>query len=77
MPIEAAASRSWFGTSISMSSVVRTTTGMTMTASATAPASPEKWPIRGDHDLVDEQADTIDGALNRMSLMNRTPCGRS
>ncbi len=28
-----------------MSSVVRTTTGMTMTASATAPAQPEKWPI--------------------------------
>ena len=29
----------------SMSSVVRTTTGMTMIASATAPAQPEKWPI--------------------------------
>ena len=28
-----------------MSSVVRTTTGMTMIASATAPAQPEKWPI--------------------------------
>ena len=45
MPIEAAASRNWSGTSISMSSVVRTTTGMTITASATAPAKPEKWPI--------------------------------
>ena len=44
-PIEAAASRSVSGTSISMSSVVRTTTGMTITASATAPAQPEKWPI--------------------------------
>ena len=44
-PIEAAASRRLFGTSISMSSVVRTTTGITITASATAPAMPEKWPI--------------------------------
>ena len=44
-PIAAAASRSVSGTSISMSSVVRTTTGMTITASATAPAQPEKWPI--------------------------------
>ncbi len=44
-PSAIAASRSWFGTSVSMSSVVRTTTGMTMTASATAPASPEKWPM--------------------------------
>ena len=28
-----------------MSSVVRTTTGTTMIASATAPAQAEKWPI--------------------------------
>ena len=28
-----------------MSSVVRTTTGTTMIASATDPAQPEKWPI--------------------------------
>ena len=42
---EAAASRSVSGTSTSMSSVVRTTTGTTMTASDTAPAQPEKWPI--------------------------------
>ena len=35
---EVAASRSALGTSVSMSSVVRTTTGMTSTASATAPA---------------------------------------
>ena len=40
-----------------MSSVVRTTTGMTMTASATAPAQPEKCPIGATIDLVDEQAD--------------------
>ena len=44
-PIEVAASRSAFGTSVSMSSVVRTTTGMTRTASATPPAQPEKCPI--------------------------------
>ena len=35
---EAAASRSAFGTNVSMSSVVRTTTGITITASATEPA---------------------------------------
>ncbi len=35
---------------ISMSSVVRTTTGITITASATAPAQPEKCPIGADHD---------------------------
>ena len=29
-----------------LSSVVRTTTGTTITASETAPAQPEKWPIR-------------------------------
>ena len=57
MPSAAAASRSCVGTSSSMSSVVRTTTGMTITASATAPAKPEKWPIGAHHDLVDEQAD--------------------
>ena len=45
MPSAVAASRSAFGTSVSMSSVVRTTTGMTITASATPPAQPEKWPI--------------------------------
>ena len=45
MPSALAASRSSFGTSDSMSSVVRTTTGITSTASATAPAQPEKWPI--------------------------------
>ena len=44
-PIEAAASRSVSGTSVSMSSVVRTTTGTTITASDTAPAQPEKCPI--------------------------------
>ena len=44
-PIEVAASRNALGTSISMSSVVRTTTGMTITASATPPAKPEKCPI--------------------------------
>ena len=41
----AAASRSVLGTSSSMSSVVRTTTGTTISASATAPARPEKCPI--------------------------------
>ena len=43
--MEVAASRNAFGTSVSMSSVVRTTTGMTSTASATPPAQPEKCPM--------------------------------
>ena len=34
------------GTRFSMSSVVRTVTGMAMMASATAPASAEKCPMR-------------------------------
>ena len=38
------ASRSVSGMSCSMSSVVRTTMGMMMMASATAPARPENWP---------------------------------
>ena len=41
-PSALAASRSGFGTSSSMSSVVRSTTGMTITASASAPAIAEK-----------------------------------
>jgi hypothetical protein len=45
IPKAAVASRNALGTSNSMSSVVRTTTGITITASATAPASPEKCPI--------------------------------
>ena len=56
-PRAEAASRSELGTSSSMSSVVRMTTGMTRMASATPPAQAEKWPMRDDHDLVDEQAD--------------------
>ena len=44
-PSAAAASRRPFGTRFSMSSVVRTTTGRTMMASATTPAQAEKCPI--------------------------------
>ena len=44
-PSAEAASRSGLGTSSSMSSVVRSTTGMTITASASAPAIAEKPPI--------------------------------
>ena len=57
MPSAAAASRSVFGTSLSMSSVVRTTTGMTITASASAPAKPRSAPIGTTIALVDEQTD--------------------
>ena len=56
-PIEVAASRNEFGTSVSISSVVRTTTGMTITASATPPAQPGEMPHGRDHDFVDEQPD--------------------
>ena len=45
------------GTRFSMSSVVRTVTGIAMIASANAPASAEKWPMRTTTNLVDEQAD--------------------
>ena len=44
-PSAAAASRRLAGTRFSMSSVVRTTTGMTMTARAIAPAQAEKCPM--------------------------------
>ena len=44
-PSAAPASRSEFGTSRSMSSVVRTMTGTAMMASATPPAQPEYPPI--------------------------------
>ncbi len=43
-PRATAASRSAVGISRSMSSVVRTTIGITITASATQPAKPEKPP---------------------------------
>src|ERR1700722_19747525 len=44
-PSAAAASRNVLGTRFSMSSVVRTMTGIMMIASATEPAHAEKWPI--------------------------------
>jgi hypothetical protein len=44
-PSAITASRKVLGMSWSMSSVVRTTTGMTMMASANTPAQPEKPPI--------------------------------
>ena len=44
-PKAAAASRKPFGTSNSMFSVVRTTTGITITVREAAPAQAEKWPI--------------------------------
>ncbi len=56
-PSAEAASRSGLGTSNSMSSVVRTTTGITITASANEPASAEKPPIGTTMAPVDEQAD--------------------
>ena len=44
-PSAAAASRRLPGTRRSMFSVVRTTTGMAMSDSASEPAKPENWPI--------------------------------
>ncbi len=44
-PSALAASRKPLGTRISIFSVVRTTTGITITVSDSAPAQAEKWPI--------------------------------
>ena len=56
-PIEAAASRKPFGTNVNMSSVVRTITGITRTASTTAPAISGEVPHRPNHDLINEKPD--------------------
>jgi hypothetical protein len=54
--------RSVSGTNVNMSSVVRTTYGMPITASATAPAHPGEMAHRRDHHLVNEKADHDPGA---------------
>src|SRR3546814_4389614 len=71
-PSDSAASRICAGTSCSISSVVRTTTGSTMKASAIAPASAEKWPICATTRVYTNRPSTIDGADSRMSLTKRT-----
>ena len=71
-PSAAAASRSGLGTSSSMSSVVRATMGVTISASAIEPASAEKWPIGTTTSSYTNRPMMIDGALSRMSLMKRT-----
>ena len=55
-----------------MSSVVRATMGTTRSASATAPASAEKWPTGATRIWYTNRPITMDGALSRMSLMKRT-----
>ena len=73
-PSESAASRICDGTRRSISSVVRTTTGSTMNASATAPASAENRPPLKymTKTAYTNRPSTIDGADSRMSLTKRT-----
>ena len=56
-PSAAAASRSASGTSCSMSSVVRTTTGMTMMRQRHGAGQAGEMAHRHHHDFIDEQAD--------------------
>ena len=71
MPSDSAASRICAGTSRSISSVVRTTTGNTMNPSEMAPASAENPPIGDTTSVYRNRPSTIDGADSRMSLMKR------
>src|SRR5688572_30384755 len=71
MPSESAASRICAGTRRSISSVVRTTTGSTMKASATAPAKAEKCPIGATTSVYTNRPSTMEGADSRMSLTKR------
>ena len=66
-----AASRRPAGTSSNMFSVVRITTGMTISASAITPAQPEKCLYRATTTAYTNRPMTIDGADSRMSLTKR------
>src|ERR1700712_2238669 len=68
---EKAASRSAFGTSRSMFSVVRITIGICSNASAITPAQPLKRPECATTTAYTKKPITIDGADNRMSLIKR------
>jgi hypothetical protein len=54
-----------------MSSVVRTTTGMTSSASANAPAQPEKCPTLATYTEYTNRPMTIEGAESSTSLRKR------
>lgn len=71
VPSANAASRSAFGTSFSMFSVVRITIGICSSASAITPAQPLKWPDFATTSAYTNSPTTIDGADSRMSLMKR------
>ena len=71
VPSAKAASRSAFGTSFSMFSVVRITIGICSSASAITPAQPEKRPDFATTIAYTNRPMTIDGADSRMSLMKR------
>ena len=67
------ASRSSFGTSLSISSVERTTTGIIRSTSASAHGEADPLEPEGrDPDRVDEQAATIEGMPVMMSTMKLT-----
>ncbi len=59
------------GTSRSMSSVVRTVTGMAMMASAAAPAMAEKCPIGTTTIWYTNRPTMIEGALSSTSFTKR------
>ena len=71
VPNAYAASRNVLGTRRNISSVVRTTTGITIKASAIEPAQPENVLVYATTMAYTNRPITIDGAESRMSLINR------
>src|SRR5476649_1179933 len=69
VPSAKAASRSAFGTSRSMFSVVRITMGICSNASAITPGQPLNRPICATTSAYTNKPITIDGADNKMSLV--------
>ena len=70
-PRAKAASRSVLGMSCNMFSVVRTTTGRTISASASTPDQAENLPVCATTTAYTKRPITIDGADSSRSLMKR------
>src|SRR3569832_1580494 len=70
-PTAKAASRKLVGTSFSMFSVVRTTTGIAINASDSDPAQPEKPPVVVTNSAYTNRPMTMDGADSMISVMKR------
>lgn len=60
-----------------MSSMVRTTMGMTMIASAIAPAQSEKQPVFSTISVQTNSPSSVDGAESRTSKTNRLALART